>query len=184
MCDNKDEMKTVLIKDILSRNDSIRNVLDSDSNECLEVVMLQKMMPSDNQVSYIAALKMTSNVRKAIYENDNKIFVSLSRCKVFDRYHILQCYHCQKPGHSSSKCEAKKNGALSTCMYCSDPHASSSCPVKYDRSRHCCSNCNASNDQTIKANAHTHTAASFMCPVLQPFKDNMKNKTENWLGKK
>ena len=107
--EDKDTMKTVLLNDIIARNSSVKSVIDSSDDEFLQVVMLQKTMPSVNTVSYTAALKMSSKVRKVIYENDNKLYVSLKRCNVFDRYHVVQCYHCQTPGHLSNNCPSKKN---------------------------------------------------------------------------
>ena len=184
-CDkeNKDEMKSVLLKDILARNLNIANLLSSDENESLDVVMLQKVMPSNNQVTYTAALKMSSNVRKVMHNNGNKLFISLSRCKVVDRYHILQCYHCQRPGHLSEKCQDFKNNAPHTCYYCAGSHRSKECEHKLNRSKMCCANCLRSNDPSVVAQAKTHNAADPKCPVMQSFRNNMKGKTVQWLGK-
>ena len=178
--EDKDTMKTVLLNDIIARNSSVKSVIDSSDDEFLQVVMLQKTMPSVNTVSYTAALKMSSKVRKVIYENDNKLYVSLKRCNVFDRYHVVQCYHCQTPGHLSNNCPSKKNNLSSTCFYCAGEHQSKHCP---DKERLCCANCSKSNDPEVKKKARTHTAASKKCPILQYYINNVKEKTENWYEK-
>ena len=176
-------MKSVLLKDILARNPSIANLLDSDKNECLEVIMLQKVMPSNNQVTYTAALKMSASIRKVIYNNDNKMYISLSRCRVVDRYHILQCYHCQRPGHLSDHCQDFKNGISPTCYHCAGSHRSRECLNKLNQTTMCCANCSRSNDPSLVAKAKTHTAADPKCPVMQSFRNNVRGKTEQWLGK-
>ena len=177
--EDRDAMKSILLKDILARNDNIKQLVDSDSNETLEVVMIQKYMPSHSVAKYSAAVKMSSAIRKAIHENGDKLYVSLSRCSVVDRYHILQCYHCQKPGHHSKNCPKKED--LPTCLYCSGPHKSKACP---DKSKTCCSNCKNSKNAQWKSNACSHNAASIECPVLKSHREGLMNKTENWSGKK
>ena len=53
--------------------------------------MFQKVMSDDDDVAtYSATLKMSSNIRKAIHNEGNEMFVSLSRCRVVERYHVLQ----------------------------------------------------------------------------------------------
>ena len=176
--EDKEEMKSILLKDILKRNSDIKNAIDSNPDETVEVVMIQKSMPSDNVVTYSAALKMSSNIRKLINDNGNKLYVSLSRCRVIERYHILQCYHCQKPGHHSNNCPDKDHEP--TCLYCSGKHTSKMCT---DKSKRCCSNCLNSSDSTHRMNAHSHTASGFECPALKPYRERVKYNTENWSGK-
>ena len=178
-CTDKSEMKTALLKDILFRNNDIKQVVDSSPDELIEVLMIQKYMPSEHTVSYSAVLKLSSNVRKVIHKNANKIYVSLSRCRVIDKYQILQCYHCQKPGHHSNNCTKKNEDP--TCLYCGGKHTSRLCT---DKNNTCCTNCFHSNNDLYQSNAQSHNAASIHCPILRPFRDDIKQKTENWSGKK
>ena len=117
-CDttDKDAMKNALLNDILARNPTVKSVIDSSTNDFIKVVMLQKSMPSLNTVLYTAALKLSSNVRRVIHENNDKLYISLNRCNVYDRFHVVQCYHCQEPGHVSKNCPEKKEGLSSTCF--------------------------------------------------------------------
>ena len=180
-CDknNRDEMKSVLLDDILNRNPILRTMSDSPAN-VLSVVMIQKVMPTENTISYTAVLKMSSQIRKAIHDNGNRIYVSLNRCKVTDRYHVKQCYHCQKPGHLSKDCADKKENKSPACFYCSGNHQSKTCPTKEDR---CCINCIRSSNPDMVKGAKSHTAASYRCPILQSHVNNIKEKTENWVEK-
>ena len=182
--DDKDKLKSVLRKDILKRNPAIQNLITSNVDECLEVVLLQKVMPTNSEVTYTAALKMSANIRKLIKVNNDKIYVSLSRCKVYDRFYVMQCYHCQRLGHTSSMCVDKKNGASSTCFYCAKSHKSIECPHKMCEEKHCCSNCAQSDNPEIKAQACSHNAASHKCPLLIAYREGIKERTEYWSGKK
>ena len=182
--ENREEMKKTLLNDIIKRNFTVKNVLNANSNEIIEVVMLQKVMPSHNSVSYMAVLKMSSNIRKAISDNGDKLYISLKRCKVVDRFHIRQCYHCQKPGHMSGECPAKAKGDQPTCFYCSGNHMSAECRSKKLEVDQCCSNCLKSKNLAIVQGARMHTAADLKCPVLQSHINSIKQKTENWQEKK
>ena len=177
--DDREEMKLTLKRDILRRNDCVRQVLESDSDATLEIVMLQKVMPSHSSVSYMAAMKMSSSVRKAIYDNGDRLYVSLKRCKVVDRFHIVQCFHCQEPGHLSKDCPTEN----ATCYYCAGDHRSKECEHKNSEDKKCCSNCLKSSNPEVKRNAKSHTAASHQCPVMQSHILNMKSKTERWQEK-
>ena len=185
-CDtsNRDEMKAVLLKDIMLRNKGIQSIIDSDSNEFIHVVTIQKVMPSSSYVTYNAVLKMSCQIRNYIHQNEDKLYVSFNRCRVTDRFHVTQCYHCQKPGHFSDNCSDKKDGKPPTCFYCSGSHASKSCPTKHQEDQDtCCVNCLKSNNPDMVENAKTHTAASYKCPILQSYVKNIKSKTENWQEK-
>ena len=181
-CDknNKDEMKDILIKDIIDRNSYIKTLIDSTESNFLNVVMIQKVMPYPNVVSYTAALKMSSPVRRAIYENGDRLYISLNRCKVTDRFYVKQCYHCQKHGHITDDCPDLKQNKPSTCLYCSGEHRSKNCP---DKNNLCCSNCIKSSNPAIVNGARAHSASSLKCPVLQAHVKNIQGKTENWKAK-
>ena len=184
-CDGEDrgEMKSILLEDILKRNTEIRDLINSGSHDFLEVIMLQKVMPTDIDVTFTAALKMSTGVRKLIKRYDDRIYVSLSRCKVFDRYYVTQCFHCQRFGHLSNNCRDNKNGVAPTCLYCAEHHRSANCPNKSCKEKMCCSNCLKSNDPNIKAHASMHNAASLDCSLRKAIRENIRQKTADCLEK-
>ena len=183
-CNNdRDVMKAKLKEDIIQRNDNIKMLLEEYPNESISVVMVQKTMPSHSSVSYMAAVKLSSRIRKSVFDNGDKLYVSLKRCKVFDRYHVKQCYHCQKPGHISTHCPDKKENKAPTCFYCSKDHFSKECGVKNDTEEQCCSNCLKSNNPAMVEGAKSHTSASSSCPILQSYMRSIKAHTENWSEK-
>lgn len=180
--DNKDDMKQALRNDIIKRNSFVKYVLEASSSETLEVVMLQKTISASNNVSYIAALKMTPSLRKAIFDNDDKLYVSMKRCRVHDRYYVKQCYHCQEHGHVSENCPDKANDESSTCLYCAGSHKSADCKQKLSENNHSCANCLKSKNEKIVKGARSHTAADRRCPVYQAHVRSIKLKTEDWQG--
>ena len=137
-------------------------------------------MPSVSTVTYTAALKLSVNIRQVIHKNNNKLYISLNRCNVYDRFHVVQCYHCQEPGHLSKNCPVKKDGLASTCFYCAGDHQSKDCENKGQVR---CVNCSKSSNPEFQKGARTHTAASRKCPIMQHYMNNIKNKTVDWSGK-
>ena len=182
-CENREQMCNVLLDDIIKRNANVKSVIDGAPTEFITVVMVHKKINTNDHVTYTAVLKMSSAVRKAIFNNDNKLYVSLKRCKVTDRYHVKQCYHCQKPGHVSNDCPVKNDDALPTCFYCSGPHSSATCTNKRSENNQRCANCLKSKNPEMVKGANSHTAASRSCPIMQSYVNNIKRKTVNWKEK-
>ena len=182
-CNSRDEMCNALLDDILLRNTTIKSIIDNSASEFISVVLLQKKMKNHDNVTYTAVLKMSCAVRKAIFDNGNKLYVSLRRCKVVDRYYVKQCYHCQQPGHVSDDCPTKSDDALPTCFYCSGPHSSAKCQNKQSGSHRRCANCLKSRNPDFVKGANSHTAASSECPIMRSYVESMKKKTANWKGK-
>ena len=182
--EDRGELKSVLLNDILLRNKGIQTIIDSDSTEFLNVVTVQKTMPTSNLVSYTAVLKMSCKIRQFIQRNGDKLYIFLKRCRVYDRFHVSQCYHCQLPGHISNNCPDKKENKLPTCLYCSQFHSSKDCPKKGVKSDQCCTNCLKSSNPIFVQEARNHNAASYKCPIIQAYMGNLKANTEDWQAKK
>ena len=66
---------------------------------------------------------------------------------------LLQCYRCQKYGHSIKECQEKED----TCRKCSQPHKTSTCQENQKK----CANCQGSHSSTFKGcEAHQEAASA------------------------
>ena len=67
-----------------------------------------------------AVIKIAPEIRTAIEKMGSYLYVGLSRCKVYDRFWVTQCFHCQKFGHTSSNCSKKNENPV--CAFCAGAH--------------------------------------------------------------
>ena len=79
--------------------------------------------------SCVAAVKVDREIYDAIRSLHFQVFIDFSRCRVSDRYHVTQCYRCQKFGHTKSNCTLK-NESIQVCRYCGENHDGKSCVHK------------------------------------------------------
>ena len=119
----------------------------------------------------IAVLKMTPEVRKVFKEGGDYAYIDLSRCRIYDRFWVTQCFHCQKFGHIFSSCPKKDDPPV--CGYCSGSHNGKSCTNK-DIPR--CSNCASYGDTN-------HFAFSPSCPKFELQKQHVIENTNLSLQK-
>ena len=96
-------------------------------------------MDSETEIDRLIANKLT-------------IFGCRHRAQRYTQSAFLQCYVCQKLGHSSSNCAAKEK----TCMKCSHKHHFRSCLV--EKADFLCSNCGGN-----------HAANDKSCPKIKEF---------------
>ena len=113
-------MKQMVKDDILKRNPFLKPLVDA--GQTFDVVVLKEEL-----TSYTVVIKISPEVRNLININGNKLFISLSRCEVKDRFHFIQCFHCQRIGHISTNCPDKAK--MPVCMYCAGSHSSKMCEV-------------------------------------------------------
>ena len=153
--------KPLLIKDILTKNKDIANLVNSE--QCLlEVIFVQP-----GELGYSdAILKVHPKIRHAIMTSERIIHLDMSRIHVRDQIHVTQCFDCQKFGHKrqSPECRATSNKLI--CLYCAGNHKSSTCTVKKDRDKHICSNCSTSTVQSHRNNKN-HSSTNINCPFVQ-----------------
>ena len=171
----RNAVKTQLLENILHKNESVKHLVENGST--VEVIYVQK-----HKYCCTAALKVSPDVRHHIINAcQSKIYVFSSRCRVTDRYHYKQCFHCQGFGHVAGECPFKDEAP--TCMYCSGNHLSRSCMHKRNRSRHTCSNCLKSSNPSISSKASSHNAGSHLCPMVAPIIESIQSKTNLALSK-
>ena len=73
------------------KNPWMCNLITDDDD--LKIIKEQQAR-NDKFLHYI--IRCTPQISKAIFENDEKSYITLSRCNVYDCYMPYQCYKCQE----------------------------------------------------------------------------------------
>ena len=117
--------------------------------------------------TYTAVVRVSSIVRTAIRTMRDRIYFGLSSCRVFDRFYVKRCNHCQEFGHYKDSCPN-----LVCCGYCGGDHESEQCKHKdcTDVSKFSCSNCKKAGKEH-----NGHTAFSFNCPSYIAAQNRMRS---------
>ena len=118
-----------------------------------------------------AVIKVTPNVRSAILTH-NKITIGSRACPDRDRIQPQRCTQCCGFGHSKKHCRATSP----TCAFCAAGHETSNCPNKSDQGKHCCANCQHSDQPS--GNQHKHTAFDQQCPLFEKEAKKLINNTD------
>ena len=155
--------KQSIIDKILDKNDAVK-ILHSDEEHTLQVVYLKKV----TEHQYTIVLKVSPAIRAALINQGRRIYIGSTVYYFTDRFHVQQCYHCQKIGHTSGKCPDIRDDPV--CMYCMGRHyMSSKCSptIKKNHSIHRCARCLASPHGNDAELGLTHNAASPNCPLIK-----------------
>merc|ERR1711984_36693 len=101
---DKNELRTK----IMSKNDVLKNVNESE----FDVSFIEK------NYNYAVA-KVSPEIFPSIRKK-GRIYIDLRSYPVTQHFHVIQCYKCQKFGHTSHSqaCNAKD----ATCLYCGNHH--------------------------------------------------------------
>ena len=113
-----------------------------------------------------AVIKVDKKIYDEIRMLNYKIYVDFHRCKVHDRFHLAQCYKCQKFGHTKNNCPMKATD-VHICRYCSGNHVSSTCPYKGDDEHYKCANC-----------GQKHSSTYVKCPFVQNQVETLLHRTQ------
>ena len=172
LTDLDEDIKSIedLEEKILEKNDSIREL--KDAGECFKIVFL-------DEKERLAVLQVSARIRECIRDSGDRICVDLQQHRVRDRFHIIQCFHCQRHGHMSGSPYCKLKDADPVCFYCAGAHASKDCKKRKEKKTGSvkCYNCSNSKSPREKNNCKTHNATDYLCPFFVREKERLMDRT-------
>ena len=127
---------------ISDKNPQIRQLIES--GKVFEILFI-KEDPRKLNMS-IAVAKVDKEIHAEIRRMKYQLYIDFCRCRVSDRFHVTQCYKCQKFGHTNRECAA--NADHQVCRYCTENHDSKNCPHKGNIQRYKCANCGLNHSST------------------------------------
>ena len=158
--------------ELMRKNEDIRELVEVQQEE-LKIIFLHA------QDRY-AVIQMSKRIREAIRRKNDRVNLDLQIHVVKDRFHVIQCYRCQKFGHKSDSVLCpKKDTDEAVCSFCSGNHRYKDCQLKKDQklNARCCSNCKTSRSKIDQLNATSHTSGSFQCPFYIMEKERVMSRT-------
>ena len=166
----RDLVKDKIWQTIMDKNDSVKNLVSEGGT--LDVVYFKK-----RDYTATVAIKVSPEIRLHMLEKcDSKLYLFSGRCKVSDRCHYQQCYHCLKFGHIFKDCPRKTDSPI--CKFCADTHDSRGCSKKDLPNEHKCANCKHSKSPAISKLYNTHNAVSRECPSAVNIVDRIQRNTQ------
>ncbi len=162
----RQELKTYLLGRILDKNETIKEFKENGKIFDIVYVNVGKKFTT-------LGVKVSPVVREDILFNRG-VYVGNTRCPIYDRFFIKQCFKCQKVGHISIDCKE----AHVICMYCSGSHQTGTCPNKLDTSQFRCRNCAQSNDPAVKFLCTSHHSGSNDCPTIIKERVRLQERTD------
>ena len=150
--------KETLLSEITSgKNEEIKKLVDQGGN--VKVVHM-------NPAGRFAVLQVTPEIRNVIAQKGDKVFLKLRQYWVRDRYHVVQCFHCQEFGHVAGSIRCTKKDGAAVCAFCAGDHETRSCGHKKrnDTGKLNCVNCQKSNSREDRRHSRSHLASSTLCP--------------------
>ena len=108
--------------------------------------------------------KVSPEIRKCLRDRTDEILTPYSVCKVYDRYHVIQCYKCLEFNHLSKNCKSR----VDSCMKCAGNHKMAECTS----SAPCCKNCKSDENSS-------HMANSRECPKYAEEVSKVRNRTDH-----
>ena len=150
--------KDTLTSEITSgKNEEIKKLVDQGGR--VKVVHM-------NPAGRFAVVQVTPEIRNVIAQKGDKVFLKLRQYSVRDRYHVVQCFHCQEFGHVAGSIRCTKKDGEAVCAFCAGDHETRSCGHKKrnDTGKLNCANCQRSNNREDRRHARSHLSSSTLCP--------------------
>jgi hypothetical protein len=161
--------KENLIVKLVEKNEGLKSLIDKGS---LCEVIYEK---SNGENSKTFVLKCSPDIRALFLKNGGYVYIDLSCCRVYDRFYVVQCFHCQGFGHFVKDCQIAKSEVPATCRKCSGPHSVKDCKSTFVK----CINC----VRTKVGVKMDHPASAHDCPVMQYEKKMLESRTDYSLSK-
>ena len=147
-----------------------------NSGETFKILFMKP--PNDKYENFQIVARISANIRDAIRSNWNRIYIAATSAKVYDRFFIKRCYHCNEFGHYADGC-----ARTLSCATCSavNQHETKHCPHKEetDPTNHNCINCKKADGFSHQG----HTASSPKCPSYKLAQKKLKGNTPYYQGK-
>ena len=101
-----------------------------------------------NANKFQATVRVSNDIRSVIQHNDNKLYVGLTVCRIYDHFHVKRCNQCQGYNHYKEGCTKDP-----ICGKCTGPHQTDTCQATEHKCVHCVAN----------KFEHNHSTSDTMC---------------------
>ena len=159
-----DVSEDAIVTSILEKNNLIEELIKNGE----KFDLLFSKPAAGNTKHYI--FKCSPKLRKTIFDNGGYIYLDLGRYRVYDRYHVLQCYHCQGFGHLAKNCESAKQNIPRNCGKCCEDHKTEECLSLNLK----CSNCVKAGKENVN-----HRSRDDACPLYNNERKRIINNTDH-----
>ena len=124
------------VNKIKKQNPKLKELLDNGSE--FTIVYTRESKSDDDQQGHQVVARVSDDIRKAMKESHNKIYIDLNSYKVIDWFYIKRCNRCQNFGHYGKDCTNEV-----CCGYCGQQHQSETCEEvePKDFKNYHCNNC-------------------------------------------
>ena len=156
--DYKSTDTTKLKKAICDKNPRLRELIEKGNT--FDILLIEENYKQKRFSN--AAVRIDADVYNAIQAMNFQVFIDFSRCRVANRFRIIQCYKCQKFGHMRKNCTSKTE----ICRFCSMNHESRNCNHRGNTSTYKCGNCGLN-----------HSTTYYGCPALQARVEHQASRT-------
>ena len=120
------------------------------------------------------AVKCSPKIREYVMNaNGGYLYLNMCRSKVYDRFFVTQCYHCQSYNHIASKCPNKDDPPV--CCNCAGRHSTKYCKSNYEK----CNNCSKAKLRS----GNSHKSNSPDCPIYGREREFLIKRTDYNLEK-
>ena len=154
------------------QNPKLKDLINN--GETFKIIFMKP--PGGEYENFQIVARVSTNIRDAIRSNWNRMYIGATSAKIYDRFYVKRCYHCNEFGHYANGC-----GRTQSCATCSaeNQHETKHCPHKADPTNHSCVNCKKAGGVSHQG----HTASSPKCPSYKLAQKKLKGNTPYYQGK-